>query len=108
MAIAKPVPDEDLIDGYPALVAALVARRHQLGLTQEMLDDRAGFSSGHTAHLETWDRPNGRRSGDVTLALWLGALGLRIKLVDVGRPHAAGRAPGSRFRHVVPRSAAAA
>jgi transcriptional regulator with XRE-family HTH domain len=72
-----------LIGGYRDLVEALIARRHALGVSQLELEELAGLSSGFVSHLESWNRPHGRRAGDVTLTLWLGALGLGLRLVEV-------------------------
>lgn len=76
---------------YADLVAYLVARRKALGLTQEEVDERAGFTARYCSKLEAWTGPQGRVAGSISLPLWLEALGVRLKPLadapaDIKRP----------------------
>ena len=105
MAVADLVPDDGLIADYAGLVACLVARRLALHWTQLELDAKAGWTDTYASKLESAvSGPQGRRAGNDTLRLWLQALGLRLQVVEVGRPHGV-RPVGPRFRHVVHRAA---
>ena len=62
---------------YDDLVLQLIARRHELGLTQRELDDRAGWADGYTGKVEASPdaaKKNCRRASTDTFALWLTAL----------------------------------
>lgn len=91
------------------IVSALVARRHSLRWTGEDLDERAGWADRYTGKIEKPMRPQGRPSftfdwpAEVTPAgvirptgmgeVWMGALGLRLVLVDAETAKAIGAAP---------------
>lgn len=72
-----------VIRDYGALVDAMVAQRHALGLSCMSLDARAGFHEGYANKLENWNKPYGRGIGPLTLGLWLEALGLAVVVVRV-------------------------
>lgn len=91
------------------IVDALIARRHDLGLTGEGLDQAAGWSDRYAGKLETPDRPQGRVAfhfdyGSEVLPtgnlrptkmadIWTEALGLRLVLVDAATADAIGAKP---------------
>lgn len=70
------------VRGYPDLRQAIAARRHQLGLSQLVVDDLAGLHSGYLAKLE---RPI-KHFGDMSLAVVLATLGLEILIVPTDLP----------------------
>lgn len=63
---------------YPELRDALRARRQELGLTQLELDYLSGVQDGWTGKAEC----SAKRWGQMSLACALGALGLRVVLVE--------------------------
>lgn len=68
---------------YGALMAALVARRNELGYTQMDLDARAGLQEGHSSKLENWQSGRyGRGLGALTLPLVLEALDVALVIVE--------------------------
>jgi len=88
MGAAATIPQVQCLaitDTYEQLVAALVARRHALGLSQLAVDDIAGLPSGYTGKIEasiTNPKANNARSiGKVSLPLILGALGVKLAVV---------------------------
>lgn len=68
------------ITHYAALIDAIRARVAELGINYELIDEFAGLASGHFAKL-VCDPPL-KKMGSMTLFLVLGALGLRLALVD--------------------------
>jgi transcriptional regulator with XRE-family HTH domain len=66
------------IKSYTELVAALVARRNALGVTQEVVNEVGGLAAGYVSKVECGTK----RLGKVTLALLLGALGLKLTLSE--------------------------
>lgn len=74
--VFEPHQGQRVVRTYEEMVDALVDRRRQLGWTQEVLDDRAGFQIGYAAKLENWRGPQGRVAGSVTMPLWFEALAL--------------------------------
>lgn len=92
------------------IVETLRARRHELGLTCEGLDDHAGFSDRYTAKLENPTSPSGKLgfhfdpasveigpAGNLRMTamaeLWLDALGLCLVLVDRATADSIGATP---------------
>ena len=67
---------------YPDLIAVLVRRRRELGLTTSELDDVSGMQLGYVAKLENGSKNLGPMSFDTMLS----ALGLRVVLVPVEPP----------------------
>lgn len=67
---------------YASLVAAFIARRHELGLSQVEVDEIAGMSGGYCAKIEA----GMKRFGPVSLPCMLGALGLELTLTRT-TPH---------------------
>lgn len=70
-----------LISDYDGLIAAIVHRRHALGLSQLAVDQIAGLADGYTGKVEA----NVRRLGMMSLGLILQALGLKLAPVP-GEP----------------------
>lgn len=65
---------------YPALIEALRARKDELGLSNETVDDLAGFTAGHADKLLG---PTQRKSlGPLSLGLLLRVLAVKIVLVE--------------------------
>jgi transcriptional regulator with XRE-family HTH domain len=60
------------------LIAQLRARREQLGLSQDDLDERAGFTEKQVAK---WER-GFRQPSAFMLAIWANALGLAVVTVE--------------------------
>lgn len=71
------------IHDYAAFVDALVARRHALGWSQAELDQRAGWPDGYAGKLESWQGPQGRIAGSVSMPLWLQTLGITLVPLEV-------------------------
>jgi transcriptional regulator with XRE-family HTH domain len=67
---------------YPDLIAALVRRRRELGLSTSELDDVSGMQLGYVAKLENGSKNLGPMSFDTMLS----ALGLQVALVAVEPP----------------------
>ena len=67
---------------YPDLIAALVRRRRELGLTTSELDDVSGMQLGYVAKLENGSKNLGPMSFDTMLS----ALGLQVALIPVEPP----------------------
>jgi len=66
---------------YEELIEALRSRRHELGLTQQDLNEIAGFQDGYVNKLEIGYREGGRGIGAFSLPTWLDALGVRLLVV---------------------------
>lgn len=75
-------------DPYRAIVEKLISRRHALGLSQEEVNDAAGFTDGHLNKLEVFLRI----AQIPTLQLWAETVGLRIMLEPSPLPKATQRA----------------
>jgi hypothetical protein len=69
-----------LIRSIDDLVAALRARRDELNVSHELLDDLAGYQSGYTSKLLAPDPMKGL--GPMSLPALLGALGAALVLVE--------------------------
>jgi hypothetical protein len=69
-----------VIHDYDELLAAIRARRDELQITHETIDDVSGLQPGYTSKLFA-PRPI-RHLHSVSLGLVLGALGLAIVLVE--------------------------
>jgi hypothetical protein len=84
---------------YEVLVADLVRRRVQLGLSQPDLDAAIGWPDGYCAKLES----GARTSSPPTLLMWCDALGLQIITAPAPMPDATRRAIEQRavnpYRH---------
>ena len=63
-----------VIRTYPALRAALAARRKALGLSQLALDEIAGVHTGYTGKIEC----GARHLGDMSFEVMLAALGIEL------------------------------
>ena len=70
------------IETYEELITALRARRHELGLSNNALEDRSGLQEGYVTKLENYRRPYGRCLGPVALPLLLGGLDCRLMLIE--------------------------
>lgn len=70
------------VDSYKDLLAALVTRRHDVGLPQRAVDDVAGLPDGYCAKLEC----GMKRLGMMSLECLLGALGVEL-IVVAKTPH---------------------
>jgi hypothetical protein len=81
------------VDTPSQLVRALAERRYELGIRQLDIDAIAGIADGLTGKLEC----GSKRLGDTTLPALLGALGLRLALVEAeeGLPTSTRRLVGS-------------
>lgn len=66
---------------YEDLIEALKTRRHELRLTQQDLNEIAGFQDGYVNKLEIGYREGGRGIGAFSLPTWLDALGVRLLVV---------------------------
>jgi hypothetical protein len=78
-----------VVRSYSELIAALRARRDELEVTHETIDDVSGVASGYTSKVlgpKTGSthakRPSQRNLGPVSLGLLLGALGLALVVVE--------------------------
>lgn len=80
------------VGSYPELLAALVARRHDIALPQREVDAISGLQDGYVAKLECGKK----RLGMVSLECLLGALGVELVLVATIPHHLAQKrvAPG--------------
>jgi hypothetical protein len=80
------------VSSYKELLAALVARRHDIGLPQTEVEEIAGLHHGYVGKLECGTK----RFGMMSLGCVLGALGVELVLVATTPHHVAqGRiAPG--------------
>jgi len=74
------LPDVPMIRSMEELLAALRARRDQLELTHERLDDISGLPSGYFGKLMT--NPPIKNLGWLSLGLCLDALGVGLILVE--------------------------
>jgi hypothetical protein len=69
-----------IVRDYDQLLAALRARAAELELTHEVLDDASGLSSGYASKL-LCDPPI-RHLGRISLGCFLGAVGLKLVVVE--------------------------
>jgi len=74
------LPDVPMIHSMEELLAALRARRDQLQLTHERVDDIAGLSSGYFGKLMT--QPPIKNLGWLSFGLCLDALGVALVMVE--------------------------
>lgn len=88
MSEERPARAIAIVRDYPALRRALVARRHELGMSQLEVDHRAGLCDAYTGKLEIGTRC----FGDMSLAAILGALGLEI-VIQPRDPHTKSSCP---------------
>ena len=65
------------VQSYQELKKALIALRHELGLSQLEVDDIAGLQSGYLSKLEC----GMKNMGPMSLDALLGALGLKLVVV---------------------------
>ena len=71
------ISEDYKIVSYDDLIATLIARRQELGLSQIELDYVSGLQEGYSGKLESWRHPNsGRKLGKVSMRLLLEALGV--------------------------------
>jgi transcriptional regulator with XRE-family HTH domain len=73
------------VSSHDGLIAALVARRKQLGLSQLDVDEISGLQPGYTAKIECGTK----RVGYLSLTLLLGALKLDLEAVPASGPSVA-------------------
>jgi hypothetical protein len=78
--VAPPLPDVPMIRSMEQLLEALRARRDELQLTHERIDDIAGWPSGYCGKLMA--NPPIRNLGWLSLNLALDALGVGLILVE--------------------------
>ncbi|ASY64464.1 hypothetical protein SJ05684_c30400 [Sinorhizobium sojae CCBAU 05684] len=74
-----------LVQSYDDLVAAMIERRKDLGLSCIELDALSGMQEGYANKLENWRKQYGRGMGPDTFPLWLGGLRLGLVLVELPR-----------------------
>jgi len=74
---ARDLPDPAVI--YSNAIVALIARRHELSLTQRQVDQIAGFADALTAKYEIGDR----RPTAYALAVWAASLNAALVLVPL-------------------------
>lgn len=89
------IPEPETVDGcavvsgviqdYGDFVAAMRARRVDLGLSCLEVDLRAGMQESYANKLENWPKRYGRGMGPELFPLWLGGLRVGIVLVDLPR-----------------------
>ena len=79
-SIRPALPDVPMIRGMPDLLAALRARRDQLELTHERIDDIAGFPSGYCGKLMAPEPI--KNLGWLSFGLALDALGVALVMVE--------------------------
>lgn len=75
--------DDGVATNYLELVWLLREHRHALGITQGELDERSGFQDQYVSKLEQPEGLYGRRAVNPSFDLWLGGLGVGIKLVPL-------------------------
>lgn len=76
------IPGDCQIREYSDLIATLVARRHELGLSQGDVDYLSGLQEGYTGKIESWRHANsGRTLGRISTPLLLAALKVNLVLV---------------------------
>jgi hypothetical protein len=68
------------IRSYAELLAALRARRDQLGVSHECVDEVSGLSSGYASKI--FSQPPMRRLGTLSLGEMLAALGLKLSVSE--------------------------
>lgn len=68
------------VTDYDSLIAALRARADELNVSRLAIDERAGLQSGYTAKLLAGE--GGRGLGRLSLGCLLGALGVKLIMVD--------------------------
>jgi hypothetical protein len=71
-----------IVGSIPELLAALRARRDELQISNETIDDIAGLAERHTSKLLAANFPS-RSLGKVSFPLLLGALGMGIARVEI-------------------------
>lgn len=72
------------VHDYAGLVAALRARKDELGISDATLDDLAGFQSGYTGKL--LGPAQSKKLGGMSLGVMLDALGLTLRMEsDAGK-----------------------
>jgi hypothetical protein len=69
-----------VITSMPELVAALRARRDELNISHELIDDIAGLQSGYTSKLLA--PTPGKNLGYMSLGAIMGALGIGLVVVE--------------------------
>lgn len=70
-----------VVDDYDGLIGALRQRSVELGISREVLDDTAGLQSGYSGKL--LGAAQTKRFGVMSLGSTLGALGVKMMLVEV-------------------------
>jgi len=75
--------DVQVVRDMDGLVAALKARRYELGLPQLEVDEIAGLQNGYCAKIES----RMKNLGPVSLGCLLGALGLELHVVKTVPHH---------------------
>lgn len=99
------VPEECTIVSYDDLIATLVKRRHDLGLSQGDVDYLSGLQEGYTGKVEAWTHPSsGRTLGRISMPLLLEALGV-VLVVMTKDGQALPRRAGQRLGQGVPEPA---
>lgn len=88
-ALGFPVCSQVITD-YLDFIAAMRARKVDLGLSNDELEIRTGLAEGHVSKLENYGKPDAspstvRGMGPATFPLWLGGLRVGIVLVDLPR-----------------------
>lgn len=73
-----------VFEDYRQLVALLVSRRKQIGLSQEEVGAASGLADGHINKLEAFDRV----ARLPTLQLWAQTIGLQVNLAPCPMPDA--------------------
>lgn len=66
---------------YEELIHALKVYRQSLGISQEFLNQIAGFQDGYVNKLEVGYKEGGRGMGAMSMTTWLDALGVRLAVV---------------------------
>tara|TARA_R110002074_G_scaffold2978_5_gene16392 strand:- start:345 stop:1106 length:762 start_codon:yes stop_codon:yes gene_type:complete len=84
-------PKNGVCLNYGQLVGELVARRTRLAMSQAATDHHAGWEEGYTGKLEQPNTTYGRRAVHESFDVWLGAMGVGLKIVPLDE---IGEAPG--------------
>jgi hypothetical protein len=98
---ARPIQPLAEVVSYDDLIAALRARKDELDISFLELDFIGGLTSGHSSKLLAPVRPYMKCLGPVSLGLILGALGLRLLVVE--DPEALARVRGRYVKRYVSR-----
>lgn len=77
--------EQRLIETYDDFVDVMIASRKALGMSQADLDAATGWPDSYTSKLESWQGPEGRVAGAMSMPLWWRALGIRMLPVAVDR-----------------------